>query len=62
MNTKKTSKNIFTYIKTHYGEIILAKKRKLEKTMKKYSSHSKILPKDLQLESKIKTEQSKMIL
>ena len=62
MNTKKTIKNIFMYIKTHYGEIILAKIRKLEKTMKKYSSHSEILPKDLQLKSRIKTEQSKLIL
>ena len=61
MNTEQTSKNIFTYIKTHYGETILAKIRKLEKTMIKYSSytnhlqfslrchHNKILPKDLQL-------------
>ena len=74
MNTEQTSKNIFTYIKTHYGETILAKIRKLEKTMIKYSSytnhlqfflhchHSKILPKDLQLKSGIKTEQSKIIL
>ena len=62
MNTKKTIKNIFTYIKTHYGEIILAKIWKLEKTIKKYSSHSQILPKDLQLKSTIKNEQSKIIL
>ena len=74
MNTEQTSKNIFTYIKTHYGETILAKIRKLEKTMIKYSSytnhlrfflrchHNKILPKDLQLKSRIKTEQSKIIL
>ena len=53
---------------------ILAKIRKLEKTMIKYSyytnhlrfflccHHSKILPKDLQLKSRIKTEQSKIIL
>ena len=46
------------YIKTHYGETILAKIRKLEKTMIKYSSytnhlrfslrchHNKILPDD----------------
>ena len=33
MNTGQTSKNIFMYIKTHYGETILAKIRKLEKTM-----------------------------
>ena len=64
MNTEQTSKNIFTYIKTHYGETILAKIRKLEKTKIKYSSytnhlrfslrchHNKILPKDLQLKSK----------
>ena len=35
MNTEQTSKNIFTYIKTHYGETILAKIRKLEKTATK---------------------------
>ena len=74
MNTEQTSKNIFTYIKTHYGETILAKIRKLGKTMIKYSSytnhlrfslrchHNKILPKDLQLQSRIKTERSKIIL
>ena len=74
MNTEQTSKNVFTYIKTHYGEIILAKIRKLEKTMIKYSSytnylrfslrchHSKILPKELQLKSRIKTERRKIIL
>ena len=62
------------YIKTHYGETILAKTRKLEKTMIKYSSytnhlrfshrcnHNKILPKDLQLKSTTKTKQSKIIL
>ena len=33
MNTEQTSENIFTYIKTYYGETILAKIRKLEKTM-----------------------------
>ena len=63
MNTEQTSKNIFTYIKTHYGETILAKIRKLEKNMIKYSSysnhlrfylhcHHKILSKDLQLKRK----------
>ena len=74
MNTEQTSKNIFTYIKTHYGETILAKIRKLENTMIKYSSytnhlrfslrchHNKILPEDLQLKSRIKTERSKIIL
>ena len=74
MNTEQTSKNIFTYIKTHYGETILAKIRKLEKTMLKYSSytnhlrffprshHNKILPKYLQLNSRINTERSKIIL
>ena len=58
----------------HYGKTILAKIRKLEKTMIKYSSytthlqfslcchHNKILPKDLQLKSRIKTERSKIIL
>ena len=40
MNTEQTSENIFTYIKTHYGETILAKIRKLEKTMIKYSSYT----------------------
>ena len=61
MNTEQTAENIFTYIKTHYGETILTKTRKLEKTMMKYSSdtnhlrfflrcdHNNILPKDLQL-------------
>ena len=74
MNTEQTSKNIFTYIKTHYGETILAKIGKLEKTKIKYSSytnhlrfslrchHNNILPKDLQLKSRIKTERSKIIL
>ena len=74
MNTEQTSKNIFTYIKTHYGETVLAKIRKLEKAMIKYSSytnhlqfslrchHNKILPKDLQLKSRIKTKQNKIIL
>ena len=74
MNTEQTSKNIFTYIKTHYGETILAKIGKLEKTMIKYSSytnhlrfslrchHNKTLLKDLQLKSRIKTERSKIIL
>ena len=72
MNTEQTSKNIFMYIKTHYGETILAKIRKLEKTMIKYSfqtnhlrlslhcHHEKILPKDIQLKSKIKSERSKI--
>ena len=58
----------------HYGENILAKIQKLEKTMIKYSPHTnhlqyslcchhnKILPKDLQQKSRIKTEQSKIIL
>ena len=48
MNTEQTSKNIFTHIKMHYGEIVLAKIRKLEKTMiqLRFSlrcHHSKIL-------------------
>ena len=71
MNTEQTSENIFTHIKMHYGEVILAKIQKLEKTMIKYSSytdplrfsihchHNKILLKDIQLKSRIKTEQSK---
>ena len=74
MNNEQISKNIFTYIKTHYDETIIAKTRKLEKTMIKCSSytnhlrfslrchHNKILPKDLQLKSRIKTERSKIIL
>ena len=74
MNTEQTSENTFTYIKTHYGETILAKIRKLEKTMIKYSSytnylrfflcchHNKILPKDLKLKSRIETERSIIIL
>ena len=61
MNTEQTSKNTFTYIKMHYSETILAKIRKLEKTMIKYSfytnhlrfslrfHHNKILVKNLQL-------------
>ena len=73
MNTEQTRENIFTYIKTHYGETILAKIWKLEKTMIKYSSytnhlrfslryhHNKILPKDLQLKSRIKTERSEIM-
>ena len=40
MNTEQTSENIFTYIKMHYGESILAKIWKLEKTMTKYSSYT----------------------
>ena len=36
MNTEQTSKNAFTYIKTYYGETILAKIQKLEKT---YTNH-----------------------
>ena len=73
MNTDQTSGNIFTYIKTHYGETILAKVRKLEKTMIKYSPYTnhlrfslhcnhKIRLKYLQLKSRTKTEQSKIIL
>ena len=58
----------------HYGETILAKIRKVEKTMIKYSTytnhlrfslhcyHNKILPKDLELKSRIETERSKIIL
>ena len=61
MNTEQKSKNIFTYIKTFYGETVLAKIRKLEKTVS-YGHHNKILPKDLQLKSRIKTERSKIIL
>ena len=40
MNIEQKNRNIFMYIKTHYGETILAKIRKLEKTMIKYSSYT----------------------
>ena len=40
MNTEWTRENICTYNKMHYGEAILAKIRKLEKTMIKYSSNT----------------------
>ena len=58
----------------YYGEAILVKVRKLEKTMIQYSSymnhfrfslrchHKKILPKDLRLKSRIKTQRGKTIL
>ena len=39
MNTEQTNISIFTYIKMHYGEAILVKIQKLEKTMIKYSSY-----------------------
>ena len=32
MNTEQTNKNVFTNIKTHYGESMLANIQKLEKT------------------------------
>ena len=38
MNSEQKRESIFTYIKTNYGETILAKMRRLEKTMIKYSS------------------------
>ena len=38
MNNEQTSENISRYIKTQYGETILAKIRKLEKTIIKYTS------------------------
>ena len=71
--TEKTRENVFMYVKTHYGGAILAKIRKLEKTTIEYLSntnhlrfslrchHNKILPKDHQLKSRKKTEQSKTI-
>ena len=74
MNTDQTSENIFPYIKTHYGEAILAKIQRLERTIIKNSSftnhlsfslccsHNKILLKDVQLKNRIKTEWSKTIL
>ena len=58
----------------HYGEVILAKIWKLEKTVIRYSSytnhsqfslrchHHRILPKDLQLKGRIKTERSKTMI
>ena len=58
----------------HYGETILGKVRKLEKTMIKYSSytnhsrfslryhHNKFLLNDIQLKNRMKTERSKIIL
>ena len=46
--------NIFTYIKTHYGENILSKIQKLEKTMIKYSSYTNRL--------RFSLERSKIIL
>ena len=61
-------------IKTHYGKAILAKIRKLEKTMNKYPTYTnhlrfslrchrnKILPKELQLKTRIKTGRSKILL
>ena len=61
------------HVKIHYGGAILAKIRKLEKTTIEYLSntnhlrfslrcyHNKILPKDHQLKSRKKTEQSKTI-
>ena len=66
LNTEQTRENIFTYVKTRYGENILAKIRKLKKTMIKCSSytnqlqfclcchHNKILPK--YLKNRIKTK------
>ena len=74
MITERARHNTFKYIKTHYGETILAKIWKLQKAVIKYSSytnhlrfslrchHRKILPKDLQLKSRIKTERNKLIL
>ena len=64
MNTEQTSKNIFTYIKTHYGETILAKYSSYTNHLR-FSlrcHHNKVLPKDRQLKSRIKTERSKIIL
>ena len=40
MDTERISKNIFTYLKTNYGEAILAKILELEKSMIKYSSYA----------------------
>ena len=72
LNTEQTRENIFTYIKTHYGETILAKIWSLKKTMIKCSSytnhlrfslcchHNNILPKDLK--NRIKTKRSELVL
>ena len=54
MNSEHTTKNIFTYIKTHYGENILFKIQKLEKTMIKYSSYTNRL--------RFSLERSKIVL
>ena len=74
MNTEHTSKNILTYIKTHYGEAILLKIQKPEKTTIKYLSYTnhlrfflpyhqnKIIPKDLQIKRRIKIKRNKSIL
>ena len=40
MNNEQTSEKFFTYIKMHYGEIIRAKRRKIEKAIIKYSSYT----------------------
>ena len=65
---------LFSSFTIDYSETILTKIRKLEKTIINYSSytnhlrfslrchHSKILLKDLQLKSKLKTKQSKKTL
>ena len=56
MNTEQTSKNIFTYVKTHYGETIPATIWKLKKTMIKYSSYTK------QLRFSLRCHHNKIIL
>lgn len=74
MSREQTKEIISTYIKSDYGEAILANIRKLEKPMFNYSSYtnhsrfslfcqrSDILPEDLQPKCSIKFERSKAIL
>ena len=71
---KRKAKNVFMYIKTHYGETSLEKIWKLEKAIMKHSSNGNHLPVsfnchrnkfllgDLRVKSRTKTEWSKTIL
>ena len=68
------STNIIHIIKQQYGESILSEARHLERTRIKYAKytnhlrfslrcyHNNLIPKDLQLKSRIKTSRSKQIL
>ena len=53
-SSEKYLRNTYMYIKTHYGETILAKIRKLEKTMIKYSSYAQWWEKYLSKRSPLK--------